>query len=123
MRTKKALYFVYLFILPILFVSLTLLLKSVDENASRTYTSDYRFVTFAVTLLSGVLIGIDTYFMKSACFSKKGFLLIKLIYVALLLIAYILVYLNCILNVKDFIYAAGYQLITSFLVTNPKAGT
>lgn len=124
-RTKKAMYIIYLIALPVLLICIKLVDKRIDVIASRTYTLWHYYETFFLDIITGAVIGADLFFVKNIRLSKMELRLYKLLDAVLLMALYIaflhgILYIPpAFLNLRIFLIAAGFQIITAFC---PPAG-
>ncbi len=115
---KKILYISYLILLPLLLIGIKLIERQADIYSSITYSLLHHYVSFFLTILSGVLIGADLFFVKNSGLNAKDIFLLKLFEIIILIVIYIItacgiLYFLPFLSVSELLSAAGYQLITA----------
>jgi len=117
-RTLKNLYIVYLICLPLFIIGMQWIIMQADIISSMTFSTAHYYVSFFLTILSGILLGVDFVLVKNSQWNQKSCCYLKLADTVLLLIAYEVVIRGLlpflpIRAVPELLLAAGYQLMTA----------
>lgn len=120
LRTKKVMYIIYLIALPVLLICIERIYKLADIYTSRTYTPLNIYVGFFLYIIAGIVIGADIFFAKNSGLRRNRLRLYKLLDAVLLMALYVaflfgIFYIPpAFLNLRIFLIAAGFQIITAF---------